>query len=108
VTYVEPTQLLACGHPITQFGSVSMPMTKAEVVTTLASPLNSFKIVKTTETIRAFTEDRASAILGRFGDDAAMIPVSVEVVDPGKTQPRPAAALKKVSAQIEEIPIPGT
>ena len=108
VTYVDPTQLLACGHPITQFGSVSMPMTKAEVVTTLASPLNSFKIVNTTETIGAFTEDRASAILGRFGDDAAMIPVSVEVVDPGKTQPRPAAALKKVAAQIEEIPIPGT
>jgi hypothetical protein len=42
VTYVDPTQLLACGHPITQFGPVSMPMTKAEVVATLASPLNAF------------------------------------------------------------------
>ena len=37
VTYVDPTQLLACGHPITQFGPVSMPMTKAEVVATLAT-----------------------------------------------------------------------
>ena len=36
VTYVDPTQLLACGHPITQYGPVSMPMTKAEVVATLA------------------------------------------------------------------------
>ena len=31
VTYVDAKQLLACGHPITQFGPVSMPMTKADV-----------------------------------------------------------------------------
>ena len=32
VTYVDPKQLLACGHPITQFGNISIPMTKAEVL----------------------------------------------------------------------------
>jgi hypothetical protein len=80
VTYVDPTRLLACGHPITQFGPVSIPMTKAEVVATLASPLNAFKIINTTETVGSFTEDRASAILGRFGVSARMIPVSVDVV----------------------------
>ncbi len=80
VTYVDPTQLLACGHPITQFGPVEMPMTKAEVVATLASPLNAFKIINTTETVGSFTEDRASAILGQFGTAARMIPVEVEVV----------------------------
>jgi len=85
VTYVDPTQLLACGHPITQFGPVEMPMTKAEVVATLASPLDAFKIINTTETVGSFTEDRASAILGRFGVDARMIPVSVEVVPEGTT-----------------------
>jgi hypothetical protein len=100
VTYVDPTQLLACGHPITQFGSVSMPMTKAEVVTTLASPMNSFKIVNTTETIGAFTEDRASAILGRFGDEAQMIPVSVEVV-PDAARQTHTGSLQKVAKQIE-------
>ena len=50
-------------------------MTKAEVVATLASPLNAFKIINTTETVGAFTEDRASAIMGRFGVEARMIPV---------------------------------
>lgn len=80
VTYVDPKQLLACGHPITQFGTVSMPMTKAEVVATLASPLNAFKIINTTDTVGQFTEDRASAILGRFGETARMIPVSVQVL----------------------------
>jgi hypothetical protein len=83
VTYVDPKRLLACGHPITQYGRVSMPMTKANVVATLASPLNAFKIVNTTETVGAFTEDRASAILGRFGVDARMIPVTVSVAMTG-------------------------
>jgi hypothetical protein len=82
VTYVDPKRLLACGHPITQYGPVSLPMTKAEVVATLASPLNAFKIVNTTETVGAFTEDRASAIMGRFDVKARMIPVAVEVVPP--------------------------
>jgi SpoIVB peptidase S55 len=92
VTYVDPTRLLACGHPITQYGPVDMPMTKAEVVATLASPLNAFKIVNTTQTVGAFTEDRASAILGRFGATARMIPVAVEVVPSamaGKPAPEP-------------------
>jgi hypothetical protein len=79
VTYVDATHLLACGHPITQFGPVSMPMTKATVLATLPSPLNAFKIINTTETVGSFTEDRTSAILGRFGTEARMIPVTVEV-----------------------------
>jgi hypothetical protein len=82
VTYVDPKRLLACGHPITQFGPVDMPMTKAEVLTSLASPLNAFKIINTTETVGAFTEDRASAILGQFGVQARMIPVAVEIAPP--------------------------
>ena len=118
VTYVDPTQLLACGHPITQFGPVSMPMTKAEVVATLASPLNAFKIINTTETVGSFTEDRASAILGRFDVAARMIPVSVEVVQEDPTHRDETAmngapgeaAMKQVSEQIDgpgtRLPVP--
>ena len=84
VTYVDPKRLLACGHPITQNGPVDMPMTKADVLVSLASPLNAFKIINTTETVGAFTEDRASAIMGRFGVKARMIPVEVDVVAPEK------------------------
>src|SRR5271154_7397517 len=81
VTYVDPTHLLACGHPITQFGQVSMPMTKANVVGALGAPLNAFKIINTTETVGSFTEDRASAIMGQFGKQARMIPVTVHMKD---------------------------
>ncbi|MGI8770281.1 MAG: SpoIVB peptidase S55 domain-containing protein [Acidobacteriaceae bacterium] len=78
-TYVDPQQLLACGHPITQFGSISVPMNKAEVVATLPSPLNAFKIVNTTEEVGAFTQDRQTAIRGEFGRRAQMIPVTMRV-----------------------------
>ena len=80
VTYVDADRLLACGHPITQYGAVEMPMSKAEVVATLASPLNAFKIVNATEVVGAFTQDRASAIVGRLGKRARMIPVEIQVV----------------------------
>lgn len=79
VTYVDPKQLLACGHPILQAGTVSLPMTTAEVVTTLASPLNSFKIVNTGAVIGAFTEDRDAAIRGVLGARARMIPMHIAV-----------------------------
>ena len=79
VTYVDPQRLLACGHPLLQFGMVDLPMTKAEVVATLASPLNSFKIVNTTEAVGSFVQDRHNGILGRFGKTPEMIPVTLTV-----------------------------
>jgi hypothetical protein len=54
-------------------------MTTAEVVATLASPLNAFKIVNTGETIGAFTEDRDAAVRGVLGEKARMIPVHIAV-----------------------------
>ena len=79
VTYVDPERLLACGHPLLQFGMVDLPMNKAEVVATLASPLNSFKIINTTEAVGSFVQDRHTGILGRFGKTAEMIPVTLTV-----------------------------
>jgi hypothetical protein len=88
VTYVDPKQLLACGHPITQFGPVSMPMTKAEVLATLPSPLNAFKIINTTDTVGSFTQDRQSAIAGTLGATTRMIPVSVTISGADKSENR--------------------
>jgi hypothetical protein len=79
VTYIDPKQLLACGHPILQAGPVSLPMTTAEVVATLASPLNAFKIINTGRVVGAFTQDRDAAILGVLGAQAHMIPLHIDV-----------------------------
>jgi hypothetical protein len=99
VTYVDPTQLLACGHPITQFGPVSFPMTKADVVATLPSPLNAFKIINTAETIGSFTEDRQTAIRGQFGLAAHMIPLTIHVAEDGTTAPEHVLHLEVVDQQ---------
>jgi hypothetical protein len=82
ITYIDPRQLLACGHPILQSGTVSLPMTTADVVTTLASPLNAFKIINTGVTVGAFTEDRGSAIRGVLGATANMIPMHIALSGP--------------------------
>src|SRR5262250_3454763 len=64
VTYIDPQHVLACGHPLLQFGMVNLPMTKAQVLATLPSPLNAFKIVNATTTVGSFVQDRHTGILG--------------------------------------------
>jgi hypothetical protein len=82
VTYMDKDHLLACGHPLMQYGMVDMPMTKANVVATLASPLNAFKIINTTEAVGAFVQDRHTGILGRFDREPKMIPVTLSIHGP--------------------------
>ncbi|MGD0732508.1 MAG: SpoIVB peptidase S55 [Terracidiphilus sp.] len=98
-TYVDAKQLLACGHPILQAGPVSLAMTTADVVTTLASPLNAFKIVNTGDAIGAFTQDRDSAIRGVFGQKPRMIPVHIAVHGSDE-----ADAERKLNVEILDLP----
>src|ERR1700722_3307174 len=79
VTYVDAQRLLACGHPLLQFGSVDLPMNKAEVLATLPSPLNAFKIVNTTEEAGVFVQDRHTGIMGVFNKQPEMIPVALSI-----------------------------
>ncbi|MFZ0808359.1 MAG: SpoIVB peptidase S55 [Candidatus Sulfotelmatobacter sp.] len=79
VTYIDPQRLLACGHPLLQFGSVDLPMDKAQVLATLPSPLNAFKIVNTTEQAGVFVQDRHTGIMGVFNKQADMIPVTLSI-----------------------------
>jgi hypothetical protein len=79
VTYVDATHLLACGHPLLQFGRIDLPMNKATVLATLPSSYNAFKIVNTTESAGSFVQDRHSGILGVLGQEPTMIPVTLTV-----------------------------
>jgi len=82
VTRVDHGRVYACGHPIFSFGSVSMPMARAHVITTLASAMASTKIISTGATIGTLTQDRVTAIMGQLGDGPPMIPVDVTLVTP--------------------------
>lgn len=96
VTYVDPKQLIACGHPVLEAGPVSLPMTTTDVVMTLASPLNAFKIINTGQTIGSFTQDRESGIRGVFGAPAHMIPMHISVDAPQGS--------RKVNVDILDLP----
>jgi hypothetical protein len=96
VTYIDRKQLLACGHPVLGAGPVSLPMTTADVVTTLASPLDAFKIINTGVNVGAFTDDRESAIRGVLGAKAHMIPMHVAFNAPGGPH--------KVNVEILDLP----
>ncbi|MFZ0336541.1 MAG: SpoIVB peptidase S55 [Terracidiphilus sp.] len=96
ITYMDSTQLLACGHPVLGAGPVSLPMTTADVITTVASPLDAFKIINTGVTIGAFTQDRESALRGVFGAQAHMIPLHISVDAP--------TGQRQVNVEILDLP----
>ncbi len=54
-------------------------MDKAQVLATLPSPLNAFKIVNTTEQAGVFVQDRHTGILGVFNKQPDMIPVTLTI-----------------------------
>jgi len=103
VTYIDPKQLLACGHPILQAGPVSLPMTTADVVATLASPLNAFKIINTGDTIGAFTQDRDAAIRGVLGAQAHMIPVHLAIHEAGD-ETKDAPKERRLNFEVLDLP----
>jgi hypothetical protein len=101
ITYIDPRQLLACGHPVLGAGPVSLPMTTTDVITTVASPLDAFKIINTGVTIGAFTQDRESALHGVFGAAAQMIPMHVSIDVPTGDAP---TGQRKVNVEILDLP----
>jgi hypothetical protein len=79
VTYNDLKHVLFCGHSFFNLGPVSMPMAKAEVITTLASQYQPTKFGNATEIVGALKQDRHSGVLGDLGDTAEMVPVNLKV-----------------------------
>ena len=79
VTYNDGKRVLAFGHPFFNLGPVSMPMSKAEVLLTLGSQLQPVKFGNATEIVGALRQDRHSGIMGELGEEAQMVPVTVNV-----------------------------
>lgn len=82
VTTIVARQIMACGHPIFGFGKVAMPLTRAHVITTMASSLASTKIMSVGGEIGTLTQDRATAVMGELGPGPSMIPVEVTLTTP--------------------------
>jgi hypothetical protein len=79
VTYNDGRRVLAFGHSFFNLGPVSMPMSRGEVLMTMASSYQPTKLANATAIVGALRQDRHSGILGELGREAPMIPVAVEV-----------------------------
>src|SRR5262249_1656947 len=79
VTYNDGSRVLAFGHPFFNLGPIDMPMSKGEVLMTLASQYQPNKMANATEIVGALHQDRHSGIMGILGSESKMIPVGVRV-----------------------------
>jgi hypothetical protein len=79
VTYNDGQRVLAFGHSLFGLGPVSIPMSKGEVLMTLASTYEPNKLANATEIVGTLHQDRHSAIMGRLGEESRMAPVSMKV-----------------------------
>jgi hypothetical protein len=82
VTAIIRDQVFVCGHPILGFGDVAIPMSRGHVVMTLASSLESTKIMNTGGNIGGFTQDRLTGVVGDLGKAVPTIPVDVNLATP--------------------------
>jgi hypothetical protein len=83
VTHVEGNRVWAFGHPFLDMGSVSFPMAKSEIVTVMPSLASSFKLANTGAIVGALQQDRASGIMGVYGEKAETIPMELTVEGTG-------------------------
>ena len=81
VTHRDGEKIYAFGHPFFGLGSANLPMTESHVVTVIPNANNSFKLAVNDATVGAMTQDRATAIYGKLGQEPKMLPVKVKLVN---------------------------
>jgi hypothetical protein len=84
VTWVDGDQVYAFGHRFMDVGSTGLPFSRSEVLTLLASVNTSFKISAPHELMGVISQDRDTAVSGRLGQRAAMLPVDISVHREGR------------------------
>ena len=98
VTWVKGDRFLAFGHPFFGGGVSDMPVSNAEIVTTVASESGSWKMGQATAPLGRLSDDRLHAIAGDMGTHPSTMPVTVRIQTEG---PRAAAdALTKQSFRV--------
>ncbi len=79
VTEVTGDKVYGFGHSFLGYGPIDLPMATGKVHTVVPSMVRSFKLATAREIIGALTEDDSSAVRGRIGATAKLIPIKVTV-----------------------------
>lgn len=97
VTYIDGQKVYAFGHRLLSVGSTNLPFARAGVLALLPNLQSSFKISTPKEWMGAITDDRSTAISGRLGQHAAMVPIAISVAR------QPGVAAGKSDYHIEMV-----
>jgi hypothetical protein len=79
VTYIDGTNVYAFGHHFMSVGATGLPFARSEVLTLLPNLNSSFKISSPKELMGVISQDRSTAIAGKLGGRAVMMPVDIAV-----------------------------
>ncbi len=83
VTAIIGKRVFICGHPLFGLGAITMPMARGYVVTTLASAMESTKIMNTGGVIGTIKQDKVTAVMGELGSGPRTIPLEMALLTPG-------------------------
>lgn len=84
LTCIDDGKVYAFGHQFLSIGPTDIPFTRSDVITLLANVNTSFKISSARELMGVISQDRDTAVTGRLGQRAAMLPVDISVIQDTK------------------------
>jgi hypothetical protein len=87
VTYIDPRNVFAFGHPMFGIGEVYLPLVDAEIHSFMPSLAQSFKMSSPLNEVGTLVQDRQSCIIGDLDSRTTMMPIDVRVIGPG-VEPR--------------------
>jgi hypothetical protein len=82
VTHVVGDKILAFGHPFFQWGSVEMPLARAEILTVVRSMPSSFKLSNMGEMVGRVYQDRLTGISAEIGPVSPMTELTISITYP--------------------------
>jgi len=88
VTDVRGNTVYGFGHSFLGYGAVDLPMATGYVHTVVSTVRRSFKLATAVKTIGALTADESTAVRGRIGAKAKMIPLTIKVKRYNDTEQR--------------------
>jgi len=79
VTEVVGDKVYGFGHDFLGYGPIDLPMATGQIHTVVSRVIRSFKFASAIEIVGALTADESTAVFGRIGAKARMIPVTIKV-----------------------------
>ena len=79
VTEVRGKEVYGFGHSFLGYGKTELPMATGRVHTIVSTLMRSFKLGSSIEIVGALTSDESTAVHGIIGQQASMIPLTIQV-----------------------------